>query len=167
MLHKWNYTNLSDVCYGEEIVYQKAANFLGDTVEDWGCGMGWARYYFSNYKGIDGSLGYVTEVTDLTTYRSSVDNILIRQVLEHAPDWRKILQNAFASYKKKMCITIHTPLSETITKNIVMNANDIPDISFKLADIVGIGQGFTYTTETVPTNYEYGSELMIYITKNA
>jgi len=165
-LNKWNYQGLSDVCYGEEIVYQKAAAFLGDTVEDWGCGMGWARYYFPNYTGLDGSLGFVTKITDLTTYRSNADNILIRQVLEHSSDWKKILQNALLSFQKKLCITIHTPISETLTNNIVMNANNIPDISFKLSDITGSFQNCTITTEVVPTRFEYGSELIIYITKN-
>lgn len=164
-LFKWNYEGLSDVCYGEEIVYQKAAAFLGDSCEDWGCGMGWARYYFKNYKGLDGSLGYVTEVTDLTTYRSQADNILIRQVLEHCPDWKKILINALASFQKKLCICIHTPLGSRLT-TLSTDANGIPDLSFNLDDITSLLPGCTITTENVPTNFEYGNETIIYITKN-
>ena len=62
--------------------YKKSAAFLGDIdpIEDWGCGMGWSKRYFPNcqYKGIDGSLGFVTETTELTDYTSDIDNILLR-----------------------------------------------------------------------------------------
>ncbi len=164
MKYKWNYKDMSDVCYGEEIVYQKAADFLGDTVEDWGCGTGWARRYFTNYKGIDGSLGFVTETIDLVDYTSDVENILIRQVIEHNHDWKKILENAYKSFSKKLCLTIHTPLADE-TKVITRNESDIPDISFKLQDLKDCFPNCKITEEILLTKFEYATELILYIEK--
>lgn len=114
MINKWNYDPAGEVCYGEEIVYQKARDFLGDSVEDWGCGTCWAKRYFKDYKGIDGSPSIcVSKPIDLVNYTSHTDNILIRQVLEHNYEWKKIIENAKKSFNKKLCITIHTPLSDT------------------------------------------------------
>jgi len=50
MLNKWNYSSRGQVCYSDpkQESYKKAAKFLGDTVEDWGCGTGWVKKYFKN-----------------------------------------------------------------------------------------------------------------------
>jgi hypothetical protein len=166
MLNKWNYDPEGEVCYGQEIVYQKARDFLGDSVEDWGCGTAWAKRYFKDYKGIDGSLSiYTKEVTDLIKYKSSVDNILLRQVLEHNYDWKKILDNAKRSFRKKLCITIHTSLSSK-TNIVTTGENGIPDISFKKSDILNYLKEFKVSEEFVPTApFEYGLEWIIYVEK--
>lgn len=168
MLNKWDYQNLSDVCYGQEIVYQKMADFIGrdNPVEDWGCGTGYARYFFTNYKGIDGSpSNLVTTLTDLTLYTSTADNILLRQVLEHNPDWKKIIVNAVNSFRKKLVVTIHTPLVGS-TSTLSVNWKDIPDIAFKKEDILTHFKGFTVTEELVETTpFEYGLEWMVYVSK--
>ena len=182
MLNKWNYDPQGEVCYGQEIVYQKARDFLGDTVEDWGCGTCWAKRYFTNYKGIDGSPHpNVDVIADLTTYTSKADNILIRQVLENNYDWKLILANAVKSFQKKLCITIHTPMVETtkiicvyvkdvgfLTTATAISANkdSIPDISFRLQDILDYFTGLKVTIEEVPTApFEYGTETLIYVEK--
>jgi len=90
MLGKWDdwYRDVDAVrhCGGIQ-TYKLAADFLKDmsTVEDWGCGAGgFRKFYKGKYKGIDGSANkYVDKVADLRTYRSSVDGILVRHVLEH------------------------------------------------------------------------------------
>ena len=165
MTNKWNYDPQGEVCYGQEIVYQKVAEFLGDSCEDWGAGTCWAKRYFKTYKGIDGSKSIcITEPIDLREYTSDVDNILLRQVLEHNYEWQKILENAKKSFKKKLCITVHTPLSDTT--HVLSTYNDIPDISFKLEDILDMLKDYKVTTESVPTApFEYGTETIIYVQK--
>lgn len=109
---KWDYTGISDVAYSdsEYASYKKAAEFLGDTVEDWGGGTGWARRYFENYRNVDfSSHPNVDEVADLKEYTSDVENILIRQVIDAEPQWQQILENAKKSFSKKLCLIIGTP----------------------------------------------------------
>lgn len=165
MLNKWFYEPEGEVCYGQEIVYQKAAKFLGESVEDWGCGTGWAKRYFKNYVGLDGSPSiYTKKLTDLTKYRSRAENILIRQVLECNYEWRKILENACASFRKKLCITIYTPLSDHTHQ--FDKYKGIPFISFKKEDILEYLRGYQVSEEFVPTApFEYGKEWILYIEK--
>lgn len=105
--------------YGDNTTYVFGAEFLSDceSVEDWGCGRGWARQFFSDvsYVGVDmGVDGQVTDnpfadkLVDLTQYTSDVDGILLRHVLEHNYEWRKILANALASAKKKVYVVTYT-----------------------------------------------------------
>jgi len=163
MVGRWNYEGLSDVCFGEEIVYRKAAEFFGDSCEDWGCGTGWMRYYIKDYKGIDGSLSeFIKEPTDLTEYTSNTDNIMIRQVLEQEPEWRKILENAVKSFQKKLFIGIHSPFGEE-TKVHEIDELGMPTLSFTMSDITDYLKDFKVRTEVVPTNFEYGEETLFYV----
>jgi len=163
MLNKWNYEG-DEICYGDEYSYQKASEFLVDNVEDWGCGTMWAKRYFKNYKGIDGSYcKQVTEIIDLENYTSSVDNILMRQVLEHNHEWRKILENVQKSFKKKFCLIIHTPLVDETTVLSIDPTNDAPNISFKLQDILDYFPDCKVTQEDIKTTFEYGVETILCI----
>src|ERR1700757_4314698 len=92
--------------YGEATTAQLAGEWLDipsiTTVEDWGCGFGGFQRYIGThqrYVGIDGSASrFATIIADLTTYRSTVDAVHIRHVLEHNPAWRDILQNVLGSF---------------------------------------------------------------------
>jgi len=111
-MEKWDYSKVSDVCYSDqkEESYKKASEFLGDTVEDWGCGTAWARRYFKNYRGVDiVPSKWNKNIADLTDYTSDVENILLRQVIECSKEWDKILENAKKSFRKKLCLVICTP----------------------------------------------------------
>ena len=111
-LDQYDYSKVDQVCYSDSKCesYKKAVEFLGadQPVEDWGGGTGWAKRYFTgSYKNIDGSEHKnVDVVADLVKYRSKIDNILIRQVLESNPDWQTILNNAKKSFTKKLCLVI-------------------------------------------------------------
>ena len=164
-LKNWNYGD-GEFCYGEEVVYQKAAAFLGDSCEDWGCGTAWAKRYFKNYRGIDGSKSlYMDEIADLRNYTSKADNILLRQVLDCSEDWRMILENAKHSFQKKLCITIHTPLQEKTGVIFVDPVSGIPDVGFNMDDILDYFKDCKVSTEMVMTKFEYGTEILIYIEK--
>jgi hypothetical protein len=100
---KWNhrYSKMNPNSYsgyGADLSYEKAAAFFSDidTIEDWGCGSGgFRRFWTKNYIGIDGSnTPFADRIEDLCTYKSDVDGILIRHILEHNVLWEDILKNA-------------------------------------------------------------------------
>ena len=176
MINKWDYSGVSEMCFSdkEEKSYKKSAEFLGDSCEDWGCGTGWSKRYFKNYKGIDGSLGYVDKVTDLTKYTSDVDNILMRQVLECNTEWKTILDNVKKSFRKKFCLIIMTPFVEETKLNAsypvvksdgLITEESIPEIFFKKQDILDCFKGYKLSEETVTTKIGYGSEWILYAEK--
>lgn len=170
MLGLWDYSKATpDQKYGgDDITYQKAMDFLSDCpiVEDWGCGFGYAkRFCKTTYRGIDGSKGPQTDVVaDLREYKSEADGILLRHVLEHNHDWKKVLDNAIASFKKRLVIILFTPLAAK-TKQIATNWSDIPDISFRKDDILEPLKGFTVKEEVLRTKTQYGIEFIFYVSR--
>ena len=176
MINKWDYSGVDEVVYGSFESYEKCAEFLGDTVEDWGCGTGFAKKYFKEYKGIDGSPSKeVRKTVDLVNYTSDVDNILLRQVLEMNTEWRKILENAIKSFRKKLCIVIFTPLVEEtkletswarVSKEGLSDSEDvIPEIRFNKQDILAYfpEKEFKVKEETLKTSQAYGQDYFIYV----
>jgi hypothetical protein len=145
MLGEWNnwYRDAEPSRFqdSDTTTYELAAKFLQDMkeVEDWGCGFGgFKQFYTGKYIGVDGSkTPYVDVVADLRYYISYVDGIMMRHVLEHNYEWDKVLSNALASFRKKMCLILFTPYA-TETHEIKHNKDagvDVPDLSFKQEDI--------------------------------
>lgn len=179
MLNKWDYSGLFEACYSDpkQESYKKSAEFLGSSCEDWGCGTGWAKRFFKNYKGIDGSPSSFIkpeEVVDLVNYNSNVDNILMRQVLELNTQWKKILKNVKKSFKKKFCLVIFTPPAEIThigsVEHIVKADGTILDdliyvIYFNRQDILKFfpSNKFRINVETIKTNQGYGEEWILYV----
>ena len=177
MLNKWDYSGVDSVCYSDvkQESYKKSAEFLGDTVEDWGCGTGWSKKYFKTYRGIDGSPHKnVDEIVDLVNYTSDVDNILLRQVLELNVGWRKILENIKKSFRKKLCIVIFTPFSDTtkigevekvLTSKGVETGKDLNLMYFNKEDILNYfpSTEFKVTEEVIKTGQGYNQDWIIYI----
>lgn len=170
MLGLWNYSNANpgQKSGDDDITYEKAMAFLWDCqlVEDWGCGFGYAKKLCkTTYRGIDGSKGPETDaVVDLREYRSEADGILLRHVLEHNHDWKKVLDNAIASFKKKLAVILFTPFSAT-TRQIATNFNNIPDLSFRKEDITDVLKGFTVQEEVLRTKTQYGIETVFYVSR--
>ncbi len=157
------------VAFGEETTYKKAMDFLCgcDKVEDWGCGSGYAKKFMKEgvYVGVDGSSNKAVSVhTELAEYRSVTEGILLRHVLDHNPDWKLILENAVASFTRKMVIILCTPFSEE-THRIAANWEDIPDLSFRREDILGQLQGLQIHEETLKTATQYGQEHLFYVSR--
>ena len=177
MLNKWDYSGVDSVCYSDvkQESYKKSAEFLGDNVEDWGCGTGWSKRYFKTYRGIDGSAHEnVDEIVDLVNYTSDVDNILLRQVLELNVEWRKILENIKKSFRKKLCIVIFTPFSDTtkigevekvLTSKGVETGKDLNLMYFNKEDILNYfpSTEFKVTEEVIKTGQGYNQDWIIYI----
>src|SRR5262249_32282122 len=108
---RWHKTREQPHPMGLLKTYEKAIAFLDAdddwTIEDWGGGTGYARRYIerADYVLVDGSQSkFVEKVEDLTTYRTVVDCILLRHVLEHNAKWEAILDNALESFTKRMVI---------------------------------------------------------------
>lgn len=176
MLGKWDgwYKNVkqrTSFRYGNTVTYQLAEDFLsGLSVEDWGCGTGaFKRLHKGRYTGIDGSkTPFVDVVSDLRTYKSNVDGIMMRHVLEHNYDWGNILNNATISFTKRFCLVLFTPFTDK-TKVIAQNKKfgvDVPDISFNKNDIEKHFKGLKWSvTENIKTKTGYGVEHIYYIEK--
>ena len=178
-LGKWDgwYSNITpdDIGafrYGDTETYQMAAEFLSDleSVEDWGCGTGgFKRFCKSPYIGIDGSkTPFADKIVDLCKYRSSVDGVMMRHVLEHNYQWEKILANAVASAKKKFCLILFTPFqtegSIVLAQNLKYGV-DVPDLGFRREDIEKHFAGWDFESSTLSTATGYGIEHVYLATK--
>ncbi|OGK52594.1 hypothetical protein A2966_03575 [Candidatus Roizmanbacteria bacterium RIFCSPLOWO2_01_FULL_41_22] len=158
--------------YGNTVTYQLAADFLADVneVEDWGCGTGgFKRLYKGKYIGIDGSVHpSVDKLVDLRRYRSSVEGIMMRHVLEHNYDWEKVLAGAVSSFIRKFCLVLFTPFTDT-TQEITHNKKygvDAPDIAFNRNDIERFFEGLKWRLQdNIKTNAYYGVEHIYYVEK--
>lgn len=157
--------------YGDTRTYELGAAYLADCerIEDWGCGKGWLRRYMARqrYRGIDASkTPFVDEIADLARYRSRVEGIFLRHVLEHDWEWEEILRNAVSSFTKKLFVVIFTPFSEDGTKEIAYAFDmGVPDISFRYEDIVRNFEGLEWRAETLETDTQYGTETVFYVEK--
>jgi hypothetical protein len=168
-LENWNYGSIPQFPYGDETSYKKAMEFLDGpyTIEDWGCGTAWARRFVQRgrYIGIDGSWSMHCDlVTDLRTYRSTADAILIRHVLEHCFEWQKILENALGSFQKKFALVLFTPFGDT-TRSIGSSKENVPDLSFRKEDLLEYLRPFSFTEESFQSATQYGAEHIFYVSK--
>jgi len=143
-------------------------------VEDWGCGGGGFKDYLRDditYIGLDGSESkFADKTVDLEDYRSNVDSIFMRNVLEHNPGWRSILNNAMRSFQKRMVLVMFTPWQKkTHTIQSYPNFNDtgvdMIDIGFKRADII---KRFPkdvshFSVDNIVTKSQYRCEHMFFL----
>lgn len=173
VLGAWNYQHFDRFHYGDDTSYKKGIAFLDGhgTIEDWGCGFAHAKTFVkrSKYIGIDGSASdFADKIADLREYTSEADCIFMRHVLEHNYDWRKVLANAIASFKKRMVLIIFTPLTETtrrITTSRILTSSPVPDISFKKSDLTAFFRHCKYAEESLATDTQYKTEHIFYIEK--
>lgn len=141
---------------GHRESYVLAAKLLDDldTVEDWGCGMGYAKQFFrqANYIGVDGSkTKWSDEVDNVATRKSSPRGILMRHVLEHNENWKEILQNAVRCAQKRLVLVVFTGLTpETITGH--RDARGIPCHNFCPEDIECEFSGLKFVRCSVKTD---------------
>ncbi|MCI0546729.1 MAG: hypothetical protein L0027_05545 [Candidatus Rokubacteria bacterium] len=177
MLGLWDYSNVApgEKWGDDDVTYEKGMAFLADCplVEDWGCGTAYAKRFCQTiYRGVDGSRGPETDVVvDLREYRSQADGILLRHVLEHNHDWQKVLENAIASFRRKLVVVLFTPF-QSATRVLRINPDfhgrpgQIPDIGFSKADITEFFTGLTVTEEVLRTKTEYGMEVVFYVSRD-
>jgi len=189
MLGKWDkiYKNASEpFSYGESESYPRGIRFLEDAkcrqIEDWGCGLTFASRFVKNaeYIGIDGSWSRMaSKIVDLREYRSEVDGIFMRHVLEHNHEWQRVLENALASFTKRFVLILFTPFNEGGTVNLKpdqarcqtpgvwknVEEIDVPDLSFRKTDLTRMLQAFRYTEENIASPTHFGREHIFYVSK--
>ena len=176
-LGKWDnyYRDLSEIqLYADATTYLMAAAFLSDVekVEDWGCGKGGFRLFFTGqYFGIDGSnTPFADKIENLCEYKSSPDGILVRHVLEHNYEWNKILAGAVASFRKKLCLVLFTPFAEKTMEiaHYRQSGLDVPDLSLSRRDIEAHFSGLSWRLiSNIKTDSQYGSEHVYLVWKNS
>lgn len=111
----WDYeSRTQQFPYDDTPSYDVIAGWLDGhgLVEDWGCGVGWAKRYFeqSEYVGLDGAWSRWCDLqVDLRTYRSTVPCVMMRHVLEHNADWRIIAANFAASWIERAALALFIP----------------------------------------------------------
>jgi hypothetical protein len=155
--------------YGDTRTYEMAAEFLADceTVEDWGCGKGWMSTLIGpdRYVGIDGTATpFCSIVADLREYTSRTPGLFMRHVLEHNYDWANILENAVASFEHKMVLVTFTPFSSGETHEIAYTPGvEVPDMSFRLEDLTDRFVNCEWTSETIESATQYGTETIFYL----
>ncbi len=167
--------------YGDPTSAELAGQWLNipsiKVVEDWGCGYGGFQRYLGEhqtYIGIDGSKSRSAVITaDLADYRSTVDAIHMRHVLEHNPAWRKVLENVLASFTQRAVVTLFTPLAETETiiaryPNFCGTGVEMVDISLPEAQISDMfaASGSQVTREQIKTNTQYGVEYLFFLARD-
>ena len=146
MKDRWNYAGLGQVTYGSPESYRQPIAWfdeVGGVLEDWGCGCAAARAYVKvcKYVGIEGSKNDFADRcdVDLTTYTSQADCILLRDVLDHNPQWEQLLKNAVASFRKRMVVVIFRDMGPQ-TKVVFVNDSPkypgVPDHVFRASDLV-------------------------------
>lgn len=178
MVNKWDYAKQGTMSYGHKESYRRAAAWfdeLGGTVEDWGCGHAVFRNYLRKcaYFGIDGSHTHEADLTgvDLCDYRSiRADHILLRHVLDHNIEWRRILGNAILSFKKRaLLIFFHDwqPVTKVITVNDVLWARGVPDLVFSREDVMEMVAPFFVKEERIPADTEtVNNNVLVYLQKD-
>jgi hypothetical protein len=157
--------------YGRSEAYELGAQWLApcSLVEDWGCGLGWMRNLIpaGRYRGIDGTASmFCDEVVDLVTYRSTVEGIFMRAVLEHNYDWDIILANALASFTKRMVLAMFTPTDGPTREIAFVEEIGVPDLAISLKDLTSAIQAAKvtfYGYKTFPTELGYGEETIFYL----
>lgn len=152
--------------------YIRAVRFLADgcrTIQDWGAGMGYARRFVPadvTYTAVDWAPHAGADIgADLAAWRPdpAPDGIMLRHVLEHIPDWHRVLDNAAACARRRLAVVLFTPLGET-TRRLVDTWQ--VDWSFRLEDITARLPGFDVRDEHVDTACQYDSgEHLIYAIK--
>lgn len=147
--------------FTDTLTYALGAKWLeGLKIEDWGCGMGWMRTLVppERYRGLDGSRSkFADEIVDLTEYRSQTPGLFMRHVLEHNPEWPKVLDNALASFTERMFLVLFTPLLEE-TRDLTPweNSPDVPNFAFRLEDITDRFGEVRWEMESVSSQVQIG-----------
>ena len=138
--------------YGAEDSYRLGMEWLKgcEVVEDWGCGPAYSKTYREGkYVGIDGTEGFCDRVEALETYKTSVEGIFMRHVLEHNLEWRPILENALSSFTKRMSLIFFTPWAEKTY--VVHEWKGVPFISFRKQEILELINPYLKKEHAVPT----------------
>lgn len=126
----WYQGRTEPMRYGHsDATYAKAIGWLAQdcaTIQDWGAGMGYARKFVPPgvaYTSVDWAPHSGADITaDLATWQPGQllppDGILLRHVLEHIPDWERVLDNAALTCRKRLVVVLFTPVTAGVTRRL-------------------------------------------------
>lgn len=148
----WDYAGAgAPFPYDDTVSYRIAGEWVSGRglVEDWGCGTGWMKRFVDGpYRGVDGAWSrFADEVADLRTYRSNVPCTVMRHVLEHNAEWRRIAENFTASWHDRAALVLFIPPQP---EDLDVGGPDwpVPDIAVSGPDLMEIlgrhGTRFTF-----------------------
>ena len=155
--------------FGDTRTYELGAQFLADCtgIEDWGCGAGWFKTYLSStqrYRGIDGSATpFADEIVDLRQYRSHVEAVFMRHVLEHNYAWRAILDGAVASCTRKMVLVLFTPLGPRLREIGFSKECGVPELSLPEPEVLSALASCSVQRLDLRTATQYGAETIFFV----
>lgn len=160
--------NLQHPSYGTDETYRLAAEWLcGCTsVADWGGGTGYFGRFLApsvRYVVVDGTPqtpGCVC--ADLSSYREPSDGILLRHVLDQAEDWLAVLNNAVASFQRRMVVVTFTPMAEVTS--IVKRKSGWPVRHFNPDDLIAVMRPHVVVQEWCKTSHP---EMIYYLERAA
>ncbi len=127
--------------YGNQDTYLLAKYLLDKpgSLEDWGCGLGFAKAYFeiASYLGIDGSKSRFCDVVeDLKLRQSTPDYVLMRHVIEHNLEWKEVLSNVVKCAQRRLLVIVFTFIvPET---RYEFDKDGVPCISFKREEVLEV-----------------------------
>lgn len=166
MLGRWDpwYRTGHQACYGPADTYRIAEEWLGGLhVEDWGCGYAQFReFHRGPYVGIDGTKGWADIVADLRQIAPhATPGLMMRHVLEHNPDWRRILAGAVGCFTKRMVLVVFTPDSGGNDEKVLahVDAVNVDDLALPHQEIESFFDGCRVLEKRfVPTLTGYTGE---------
>jgi hypothetical protein len=121
------------------------------------------QYVRGDYRGVDGSGPFADAIVDLCHYRSDVDGVFLRHVLEHNPEWRSILTNALASARRRCVIVLFTPLAAEETE-MAWNADiGVPDLALPRHELEAALSEYSWTALSKESQTQYGGETILLI----
>jgi glycosyltransferase involved in cell wall biosynthesis len=161
---------------GGDTTYERSAAYLDGVglIEDWGCGPAYFKRFVPAgcYRGIDRSPSPDCDVVaDLASYTSAADGILLRHVLEHDVNWRRILHNALASFRRRLVVVLSTPfVRATQAHQRVADpaaGASCPKIHFSRRDLIReFGTIPFRLEENIATDSAFGREHIFYLCKD-
>ena len=175
-LWEYRYRDPSDLRpFGDETTYKMGLGWLFEgcqTVQDWGAGVAYGRRFRpvgKDYFAVDGSPTsepFVDAVCELTAWKPDPkpDGIFMRHILEHNPfNWKDILAHALESFTRRYCLVVFTPFSTGETHALRPPGDLYTDLSFSFPELASQLDGFSWHTEALPTETQYGSEVLFYV----
>lgn len=160
---RWDYS-AGIVQYGEDTTYRLGISWLAETcatIEDWGAGAAYAHRFVPEgitYTAIDWASSawpWSAVITDVASYHPdpAPDGILLRHVIEHNDPWQPVLDNAVATFRKRLALVIFTPFGE-VTRRLT---DQWPvDWSFRKDDLTARFAGLHVRDEHADTAVQYG-----------
>ena len=147
--------------YDDTATYAIGAEWLEPcaSVQDWGCGRGWFSTLRPDVVGIDGShTPHAAIVADLAEFRSSVDGIWMRGVIEHDWRWERILANALDSFTQRMALVLFTPDAPDVRQVGFTEELGVPDIAIPSRFVTEACAGLVADSFSLDTATTYGVE---------